>query len=89
MMLRLVENREPDYNSLIMPRSLRRLHQYAEQGSITLFLGRTTQFHVIYEKSIWGALEDLVRYLITFMAFSQLGLIVAHKTVASQYMPQI
>jgi hypothetical protein len=69
MMLRLVANREPDYNSLIMPRMLRRLHQYVEQGSIALFLGCTTQFHVIYEKSIWGALEDPVRYLITFMAF--------------------
>lgn len=74
---------------LVMPRMLRKLHRYAEQGSIALSLGRTGQYQVIYEKSIWGALEDPVRYLITFMAFSQLGLIVAPSTVAAQYMPQI
>lgn len=74
---------------LVMPRMLRRLHRYAEQGSIALSLGRLGQDQVIYEKSIWGALEDPVRYLITFMAFSQLGLIVAPSTVAAQYMPQI
>lgn len=74
---------------LVMPRMLRRLHRYAEQGSIALSLGRLGQDQVIYEKSIWGALEDPVRYLITFMAFSQLGLIVAPSTVAGQYMPQI
>lgn len=74
---------------LVMPRMLRRLHRYAEQGSIALSLGHMQQYQVIYEKSIWGALEDPVRYLITFMAFSQLGLIVAPSTVAAQYMPQI
>eukprot|EP01018_Ginkgo_biloba_P020858 Gb_36052 [translate_table: standard] len=74
---------------LVMPRVLRRLHMYAEQGSIALLLGRTPQEEVIYEKSIWGALEDPVRYMITFMAFTQLGLVVAPSTVASQYMPQI
>lgn len=74
---------------LVMPRMLRTLHRYSEQGSIALSLGRMQQYQVIYEKSIWGALEDPVRYLITFMAFTQLGLIVAPSTVAAQYMPQI
>lgn len=74
---------------LVMPRMLRTLHRYSEQGSIALSLGRMQQYQVSYEKSIWGALEDPVRYLITFMAFTQLGLIVAPSTVAAQYMPQI
>lgn len=74
---------------LVMPRMLRRIHRYTEQGSMALSLGRASQEQVIYEKSIWGALEDPVRYLITFMAFTQLGMVVAPSTVAAQYMPQI
>ncbi|XP_059072780.1 mechanosensitive ion channel protein 1, mitochondrial isoform X2 [Cryptomeria japonica] len=74
---------------LVMPRVLRRMHRYTEQSSIILSMGRPSQERVTYEKSIWGALEDPVRYLITFMAFSQLGLIIAPSTVAAQYMPQI
>ncbi|VFQ94677.1 unnamed protein product [Cuscuta campestris] len=40
---------------------------------------------VPYEKSIWGALEDPVRYLITFMAFTQIGAMVAPTSVASHF----
>ncbi|KAH8516853.1 hypothetical protein H0E87_004988 [Populus deltoides] len=41
-----------------------------------------------YEKSILGALEDPLRYVITFMAFSQIAVMVAPTTIASQYIAQ-
>ncbi|KAI9085626.1 hypothetical protein K1719_032469 [Acacia pycnantha] len=47
-------------------------------------MGSTSEKQVPYEKSIWGSLEDPVRYLVTFMAFSQIGVLVAPTTVASQ-----
>ncbi|KAF9611601.1 hypothetical protein IFM89_033605 [Coptis chinensis] len=33
-------------------------------------------------------MEDLIRYLVTFMAFSQIGMMIAPTTVASQYIGQ-
>ncbi|KAK1273445.1 hypothetical protein QJS04_geneDACA017349 [Acorus gramineus] len=56
---------------LVMPRVLRRLHKYTVQGPVALF-GNMPPEKVSYEKSMWSALEDPARYLITFMAFSQL-----------------
>lgn len=67
---------------LVMPRILRKFHKYAIQrpGALLSFGEQ-----VPYEKSFWSALEDPVRYLITFMAFSQIGMMVAPTTIASQY----
>lgn len=69
---------------VVMPRILRKFHNYAMQSPAALF----SRFQVPYEKSFWGALEDPVRYLVTFMAFSQIASIVAPTTIASQYITQ-
>lgn len=73
---------------VVMPRLLRRFHKYATQGPAALLSGRLPGEQISYEKSIWGALEDPVRYLITFMAFSQIAVMVAPTTIASQYLAQ-
>lgn len=57
---------------VVLPRILRRLHKYSTQGPAALLSGTTLWGSVPYEKSFWGALEDPLRYLITFMAFSQM-----------------
>ncbi|XP_043698414.1 mechanosensitive ion channel protein 1, mitochondrial [Telopea speciosissima] len=72
---------------LVMPRLLRKFHKYSMQGTAALLSGNLSEAHP-YEKSFWGALEDPVRYLFTFMAFSQLGVIVAPTTIASHYIAQ-
>ena len=56
----------------VMPRILRRFHKYATQGRVALLSGSASGEDVPYEKSFWGALEDPVRYLVTFMAFAQM-----------------
>ena len=56
----------------VMPRILRRFHKYGSQGQAALLPGTVYGEQVPYEKSFWGALEDPVRYLITFMAFTQM-----------------
>ncbi|KAH0980258.1 hypothetical protein GBA52_007435 [Prunus armeniaca] len=71
---------------LVMPRLFRRFHKYASQGRTALLSGSLSEEPVPYEKSFWGALEDPVRYLVTFMAFSQIGMLVAPTTIASQYL---
>uniref|UniRef100_A0A2P2ISB9 Uncharacterized protein MANES_01G254000 n=1 Tax=Rhizophora mucronata TaxID=61149 RepID=A0A2P2ISB9_RHIMU len=73
---------------VVMPRILRRLHKYAVQTPAALLSGGTSEEQVAYEKSLWGALEDPLRYLITFMAFAQIAMMVAPTTIASQYMAQ-
>lgn len=55
----------------VMPRVLRRFHKYSMQTPAALLSGSVSGQELPYEKSIWGALEDPLRYLITFMAFSQ------------------
>lgn len=57
---------------IVLPKILRRFHKYAMEGPATLLSGSSLWGFVPYEKSFWGALEDPVRYLITFMAFSQM-----------------
>ncbi|GLU00726.1 hypothetical protein SLE2022_180720 [Rubroshorea leprosula] len=69
---------------VVMPRILRRFHNYAMQTPAAVLSG----IQVPYEKSFWGALEDPVRYLVTFMAFSQIASMVAPTTIASQYIAQ-
>ncbi|GFS38803.1 mechanosensitive ion channel protein [Actinidia rufa] len=70
---------------VVLPRVLRRLHKYSTQGPAALLSGMTLWGPILYEKSFWGALEDPLRYLLTFMAFSQIGMMVAPTTIASQY----
>lgn len=69
----------------VLPKFLKKLHKYSMQGPATLLSNSSLWGPVPYEKSIWGALEDPVRYLITFMAFMQIGMMVAPTTIASQY----
>jgi hypothetical protein len=57
---------------VVMPRLLRRFHKYSLQTPVALLSGGTSGEQISYEKSIWGALEDPLRYVITFMAFSQM-----------------
>ncbi|KAJ4954803.1 hypothetical protein NE237_011586 [Protea cynaroides] len=73
---------------LVMPRLLRKFHNYSMQGTAAFLSGNLSQVQIPYEKSFWGALEDPLRYLITFMAFSQLAAIIAPTTIASQYIAQ-
>lgn len=57
----------------ILPRILRKFHKYAMQGPVSLFPGSLSWGEPVpYEKSFWGAMEDPVRYLVTFLAFSQM-----------------
>lgn len=70
----------------IMPRILRKIHKYSSQSPFASLYGWSSKEPISYEKSLWSALEDPVRYLITFMAFSQLGAIIAPAT--SEYLPQ-
>lgn len=56
----------------VMPIILRRFHKYASQNPITTLLGNSTKKDVSYETSLWCALEDPAKYLITFMAFSEM-----------------
>lgn len=69
----------------ILPRIFRRFHKYSSEGPGTFLPVGSLWGAVPYEKSFWGALEVPVRYLITFMAFSQIGVMVAPTTIASQF----
>lgn len=73
---------------VVMPGILKRLHRYSTRGSAALLSGSIFAVEVPYEKSVWGALEDPVRYLVTFMAFSQICNLVAPNAVASQFIVQ-
>ncbi|WJX92624.1 U2 snRNP complex subunit msl1 [Trifolium repens] len=70
----------------ILPRILRKFHRYGMQSPISLFQGSVSEEPVPYEKSFWGAMEDPVRYLVTFLAFSQIAVMVAPTAIASQYL---
>ncbi|KAH7513085.1 hypothetical protein FEM48_Zijuj12G0159000 [Ziziphus jujuba var. spinosa] len=72
----------------VMPRLLRRLHKYVNKAPAALLPGSVFAEQIPYERSLWGALEDPVRYLITFMVFSQVSAMVAPTTIASQYLEQ-
>lgn len=56
----------------VMPKVLRRFHKFSTQGPAQLLSGSSLWGPVPYENSFWGALEDPLRYLVTFMAFSQM-----------------
>ncbi|KAI9089963.1 hypothetical protein K1719_028933 [Acacia pycnantha] len=72
---------------IVTPGILRKIHKYAMQHPAAIFPESTSEKQIPYEKSIWGSLEDPVRYLVTFMAFSHIGVLVA-PTTASQYHTQ-
>ncbi|KAK4418559.1 Mechanosensitive ion channel protein 1, mitochondrial [Sesamum alatum] len=57
---------------LLLPRLFRRFHKYSVQGPGALLAGSSLWAPVPYEKSFWGALEDPVRYFVTFMAFLEM-----------------
>ncbi|KAK6162276.1 hypothetical protein DH2020_002117 [Rehmannia glutinosa] len=71
-----------------LPRLFRRFHKYSVQGPGALLAGSSIWGPVPYEKSFWGALEVPVRYFITFMAFLEIGEMVAPTVIASQYVAQ-
>ncbi|KQJ84176.1 mechanosensitive ion channel protein 1, mitochondrial isoform X2 [Brachypodium distachyon] len=70
----------------VMPIILRRLHKYGSQNPITALLGNSTKTDASYQTSIWSAVEDPAKYLITFMAFSEMAAAVAPSI--SPYFPQ-
>ncbi|XP_027108415.2 mechanosensitive ion channel protein 1, mitochondrial-like [Coffea arabica] len=70
---------------MVLPSVLRRFHKYSTQGPAALLSGSSLWGPVPYENSIWGALEKPVRYLVTFMAVSQIAIMVAPTTIAAQY----
>ncbi|KAF0891441.1 hypothetical protein E2562_009864 [Oryza meyeriana var. granulata] len=70
----------------VMPVMLRRIHKYASQSPISALLGNSTKNDVSYETSLWSALEDPAKYLITFMAFSEMAGLTAPSI--SAYLPQ-
>ncbi|MFS7889613.1 putative mechanosensitive ion channel MscS [Helianthus anomalus] len=63
----------------VLPRIFRRFHKYSTEGPSTFLPAGSLWSAVPYEKSFWGALEVPVRYLITFMAFSQMLLLTLDK----------
>ncbi|KAK4476617.1 hypothetical protein RD792_015777 [Penstemon davidsonii] len=69
----------------LLPRLFRRFHRYSIQGPGALLAGSSLWGPVPYEKSFWGALEDPVRYFVTFVAFLQIGEMVAPTVIVSQY----
>lgn len=71
---------------LVMPIILRRLHKYASQSPIAALLGNSAKNDVQYQTSLWCALEDPAKYLITFMAFSEMATLIAPSI--STYLPQ-
>ncbi|KAF7138231.1 hypothetical protein RHSIM_Rhsim07G0012400 [Rhododendron simsii] len=69
----------------MIPRLLRRFHMYSTQHPAVLLSDITLWRPAPYEKSCWGALEDPVRYLIGFVAFSHICMMIAPTTIALQY----
>ncbi|KGN56499.1 mechanosensitive ion channel protein 1, mitochondrial isoform X1 [Cucumis sativus] len=73
---------------LVMPRLLKRFHKYSMRSPVAIISGSLPSEEIPYEKSFWGALEDPLRYLVTFFAFSQIGVIVAPTAVAPEFVSQ-
>ncbi|XP_054782424.1 mechanosensitive ion channel protein 1, mitochondrial-like [Prosopis cineraria] len=72
----------------VMPLILRKFHENALQSSAATFLRSKYGEQVPYEKSLWGALEDPLRYLVTFVAFSQICVMVAPTSEAPQQLAE-
>ncbi|PWA35084.1 Like-Sm (LSM) domain-containing protein [Artemisia annua] len=69
----------------ILPSIFRRFHRLSSEGPGNFLPVGSLWGAVPYEKSFWGALEVPVKALITFMAFSQIGVMVAPTTIAAQF----
>ncbi|KAK8944861.1 hypothetical protein KSP39_PZI007668 [Platanthera zijinensis] len=72
---------------VVLPRILRKVHKYSSRNPLSLFSGTFIAEEIPYDKSLWSAMEDPARYLITLMAFYELCIIIAPTT--SQYLPQV
>ncbi|VAH34961.1 unnamed protein product [Triticum turgidum subsp. durum] len=70
----------------VMPIIFKRLHKYGSQNPISALLGNSVNTNASYSTSIWSALEDPAKYLITFMAFSEMAAVIAPSV--SPYFPQ-
>lgn len=57
----------------VMPIVLRKLHEYASKGPLMAIWGVSTKKNMCYQTSLWSAMEDPAKYIITFMAFSQMS----------------
>jgi hypothetical protein len=55
----------------VMPVLFRQVHKYTSRNSLLVLLGGP-KIEVSYKDSMWNALEDPAKYLITFMAFSEM-----------------
>ncbi|XP_066328237.1 mechanosensitive ion channel protein 1, mitochondrial-like [Miscanthus floridulus] len=60
----------------VMPVVLRKMHKYASDGPFRTLWGDSTKKHLPYETSLWSALKDPAKYIITFMAFSQMAAVI-------------
>ncbi|RLN07237.1 hypothetical protein C2845_PM11G30140 [Panicum miliaceum] len=70
----------------VMPIVLRKLHEYASEGPLMTIWGVSTKKNMCYQTSLWSAMEDPAKYIITFMAFSQIAAVIAPSI--SDYLPQ-
>ncbi|CAL5018880.1 unnamed protein product [Urochloa decumbens] len=70
----------------VMPIVLRKLHKYASQGPLMTIWGNSSKKDMSYQTSLWNAMEDPAKYIITFMAFSQIAAVIAPSI--SDFLPQ-
>ncbi|KAJ1280513.1 hypothetical protein BS78_04G238700, partial [Paspalum vaginatum] len=70
----------------VMPIVLRKLHNHASKGPLKTLWGESTKKGLSYQRSVWNAVEDPAKYIITFMAFSQMAVVIAPSI--SDYLPQ-
>ncbi|KAF8768616.1 hypothetical protein HU200_007166 [Digitaria exilis] len=70
----------------VMPIVLRKLHKYASEGPLMTFWGDSSKKDMSYQTSLWSAMEDPAKYIITFMAFSQMAAAIAPSI--SDFLPQ-
>ncbi|XP_034578995.1 mechanosensitive ion channel protein 1, mitochondrial isoform X2 [Setaria viridis] len=70
----------------VMPIVLRKLHKYASAGPLMTIWGDSTKKDMSYQTSLWSAMEDPAKYIITFMAFSQMAVVIAPSI--SDFLPQ-
>lgn len=65
----------------LLPVIFRRFHKYSIEGADTLLPTSSSWGPIPYESSFWGALEDPVRYFITFLAFLEMLFTIYHDTL--------